>query len=206
MRHAAHSRAALQKLVLLLVVTAGWGWGPAGALQVWGGYSLPNDGEFTELYGGTPEIGLAYFFPVTKWGGAEFDAGYRWGSGEPIAGPFVKSAEAAWRAVPMTLAFRFDPSSKPVRPYGTIGLVVQWNRETFNVDVADLKIDRSAAQWCFGLAAGLGFLSSGRAFNLFSDLQWSWLPGDRIEILENETRKSGDMNLGGLRFRLGVAF
>ena len=107
--------------------------GPVEPFQVWGSYQIPSDSGFKDIYSGLPGFGASYFVPALPWGGFEFAAGYHWASGNPVAGPFVQKAEAGYRALPITVAFRFDPSPKPIRPYGRVGFVVSRSNSLGNM-------------------------------------------------------------------------
>ncbi|MBD3337276.1 MAG: hypothetical protein GF355_17325 [Candidatus Eisenbacteria bacterium] len=179
---------------------------PKRQWNAWAGYHLFSDSKLRQLYGGVPEVGAGLTWHLTARLRIAAGAAYRWATGTAEAGPLVADPEVSWSSVPLRASIQAQPASHGLQPFGRLGVISQWNRESFTYRLDTASTQRSVSQWGWGIDAGAGVQGSGAGLDWRLAAAYSWIPGDRLAAHPSAPRRIGDMQLGGVSLTFGLAY
>lgn len=184
---------------------------PSGAspvvLQLSGGVHVPTDGRLRDLYGAMPSFGAGARIAEQAWGEIEALATVRFASARPPAGPFVEDVTSRWLSIPVWLTVRRRFEAGGLVPFARAGILVQWNRESFDTEIGGDVSEASSSQVRPGLvlAGGLAPRAPDRGLSWFLQGAWQWVPGDRVVETPSGPRKAEGMDLGGFAIHFGLS-
>ena len=170
-------------------------------LRIHAGIARPSDRLLRDLYGVMPSLGVEAVVRDLGWSEVALGGSIRWAGGDPQAGPFVDRAASGWLSVPVHLSMSTMPGREGLVPSARVGLIGQWSREDFDVEVGGETLARSVDQIRPGLLAGVGLGGRGR-IPWQIGVSWEWVPGHRLAFAGSHTRREEDMDLGSLTLSL----